>query len=150
MRLCSAPQSQCMAAAAGLQSLPASRAQVFVAACHSGHRSQWLEATFGKAWQCRHAQVLTAGADQCRTSGQCQFVVGAPRRSAAPGGQSVGAAGYGSSVFSFCHEAFAIGTRRSRSYRLALPGAGHRARPNPSIERTLSGLRPPSASHVKR
>ena len=28
--------------------------------------------------------------------------------------------------------------------------AVHTAPPNPSIERTLSGLRPPSASHVKR
>jgi hypothetical protein len=157
MRLRSALQSQCKIAAARgatttLQSLPAGRAQLFVAARHSGHGIQWLEATFGEAWQCRHAQVFTSSADQCRTSGQCQFLVGASRRSAAPGSRSVGAAEYGSSVFLLDREARAIGSRRSRPYRLALSGAGHRARPNPSIERTsYSWLRQlQAASHVKR
>jgi hypothetical protein len=75
-------------------------------------------------------------------------VVGASRRSAAPGGRSVGAAGYGSLVLSR-RRVGAIGSKRSGPYRLASSEARHGALPNPSIERTSPG-KPGAASHVKR
>jgi hypothetical protein len=78
-----------------------------------------------------------------------QFVVGASRRSAAPGSQFVGAAEYGSFYVSLCRQAGAIGSRWSRPYRLAPSVARHPAMPNPSIERTCPG-KPGQASHVKR
>jgi hypothetical protein len=154
MRLRSAVQSQSMAAVArsvtaNRKSSLARRSRAVVAACHCVHRRSSLEATLGKAGQCRPARVLAVNSSQCRTGGQCQFVVGASRRSAAPGGQAVGAAGYGSSAFSSCREARTIGNRRSTVYRLQSSGAGQRARPNPSIERTSPG-KPGLASHVKR
>jgi hypothetical protein len=83
-----------------------------------------------------------------RSFGFCKSVVGASRRSAAPGSQSVESRRH---------------RRRApcqRWYAAANPGRsapcrlGHRARsramPNPSIERTSQGLRPCAASHVKR
>jgi hypothetical protein len=77
-------------------------------------------------------------------------VVGAPRRSAAPGSQFVGAAEYGSSesclVVSLAPLAASAPSLIVRPVlRLAIP-----AMPNPSIERTSKGLRPFAASHVKR
>jgi hypothetical protein len=76
-------------------------------------------------------------------------VVGAPRRSAAPGSQFVGAAGYGSSGFcsvvrSAPLAASVPGLIVRPVLRLAIP-----AMPNPSIERTSPG-KPGLASHVKR
>ena len=80
-----------------------------------------------------------------------RFVVGALRRSAAPGSQFVGAAEYGSRVLSLrCYPA----AMRARSECRALQHMVQPpcARPNHSIERTSSGkLRlPPAAAHVKR
>jgi len=84
-----------------------------------------------------------------RSFGFCMSVVGASRRSAAPGGQAVGAAGYGSSRLSLCRGAVVIGGRRSRPYRLASPVARQRAMPNPSINRTCPG-KPGHAGYLKR
>jgi hypothetical protein len=76
-------------------------------------------------------------------------VVGAPRRSAAPGSQFMGAAGYGSSGFRLVVRSAPLaagdpGFIVRPVLRLAIP-----AMPNPSIERTRPG-KPGRASHVKR
>jgi hypothetical protein len=76
-------------------------------------------------------------------------VVGAPRRSAAPGSQFVGAAGYGSSEFCLVVRSAPLaagdpGFIVQPVLRLAIP-----AMPNPSMERTRPG-KPGRASHVKR
>ena len=66
-----------------------------------------------------------------------QFVVGAPRRSAAPGSQSVGAAGYGSIVRTCCYSSPMLS--KGRPHVLQRKTSCPRARPNPSIERTRTG-----------
>jgi hypothetical protein len=78
-----------------------------------------------------------------------QFVVATSRRSAAPGSQFGGAAGYGSSGFRLVVRqaplaASAPGLIVRPVLWLAIP-----AMPNPSIERTSPG-KPGAASHVKR
>jgi hypothetical protein len=80
---------------------------------------------------------------------QSQSVVGAPRRSAAPGSRSLGAAEYGSLGPKRCREAGVIAGKKCRPYRLASSVAHQSAMPNPSIERTRPG-KPGRASHVKR
>ena len=90
-----------------------------------------------------------------------QFVVGAPRRSAAPGSQSVGAAGYGSIVSVCCYSSPMLSKARFPAYQCK--AACPRVRPNPSIERTCTGRPryarssfsasrglPVRAAHVKR
>ena len=90
-----------------------------------------------------------------------QLVVGAPRHSAAPGSQSVGAAGYGSIVRPCCYSSPMLSKFQLHVFRRE--ASCPRARPNPSIERTRTGralqalisfwaLRalPARAAHVKR
>jgi hypothetical protein len=74
--------------------------------------------------------------------------VGAPRRSAAPGSQLIGAAVYGSDFPSLrCYAPFIV-------VEVSFRASNHKAaclcaRPNPSIERTSPG-KPGAASHLKR
>ena len=90
-----------------------------------------------------------------------QFVVGAPRHSAAPGSQSIGAAGYGSILSSCCYSSPMLS--KAQLHELQLKASCPRARPNPSIERTRTGRPrytassfyvprglPVRAAHVKR
>ena len=87
-----------------------------------------------------------------------QFVVGAPRRSAAPGSQSVGAAGYGSIVRPCCYSSPMLSKVQLRAHQRKASCLG--ARPNPSVERTANGglhlfaperpVQPLSAAHLKR
>ena len=90
-----------------------------------------------------------------------QFVVGAPRRSAAPGSQSVSAAGYGSIVRPCCYSSPMLS--KGWPHVLQRKAPCPRARPNPSIERTRTGRPrytcssfyvprglPARAAHVKR
>ena len=72
-----------------------------------------------------------------------RFVVGAPRHSAAPGSQSIGAAGYGSILSSFCYSSPMLSKAQLREFQCKTPCP--RARPNPSIERTATGLALPGA-----
>jgi hypothetical protein len=114
------------------------------------NRASSLEkAARGQAGSLRMAGAAYRTRAISRSLGFFMSVVGASRRSAAPGGRSVGAAGYGSLILSR-RRVGAIGGKRSRPYRLASSEARHRALPNPSIERTAQGLRPRAASHVKR
>ena len=66
-----------------------------------------------------------------------QFVVGAPRRSAAPGSQSVGAAGYGSIVRPCCYSSPMLSKIQFQASQRKASCSS--ARPNPSIERTRTG-----------
>ena len=90
-----------------------------------------------------------------------QFVVGAPRHSAAPGSQSIGAAGYGSILSPCCYSSPMLSKAQLREFQCMTPCP--RARPNPSIERTRTGRPrytassfsvprgpPVRAAHVKR
>jgi hypothetical protein len=95
----------------------------------------------------QHRSVARQARRQCLVCHQSQSVVGASRRLES---QSVGAAGYGSLGPERCLRAGAVGTKKSRPYRLASSVARHRVMPNYSIERTSQGLRPCAASHVKR
>jgi hypothetical protein len=100
------------------------------------------------SWQGRWFHGRLAVARTCSARSQ-SVVVGAPRRSAAPGSQFMGAAGYGSSgrrlvVRSAPLAAGASGLIVQPVLWLAIP-----AMPNPSIERTRPG-KPGRASHVKR
>ena len=103
---------------------------------------------------------------RCRSQAEggyllCQFVVGAPRRSAAPGSQSVGAAGYDSIVRPCCYSSPMLS--KGWPHVLQRKAPCPRARPNPSIERTRTGRPrytcssfyvprglPARAAHVKR
>jgi hypothetical protein len=76
-----------------------------------------------------------------------QWVVGASRRLKS---QQLGAAMNGSARSASFLRAKYITQENARVSRLARSEAVPSAMPNYSIERTLSGLRPPSASHVKR
>jgi hypothetical protein len=78
-----------------------------------------------------------------------QFLVGASRRSAAPGSQYGGAAGYSSAGVARLLRPALRSTRLSRASRQASSVACGSAMPNPSIERTRPG-KPGRASHVKR
>jgi hypothetical protein len=78
-----------------------------------------------------------------------RFVVGASRRSAAPGSQFGGAAGYGSAGVARLRRPELRSTMLSRVSRQASSVAFVGAMPNPSIERTRPG-KPGRASHVKR
>ena len=90
-----------------------------------------------------------------------QLVVGAARRSAAPGGQSIGAAGYGSILFHCCYSSPMLSKVQHHVFQRK--ASCPRARPNPSIERTRTGRPryacssfyvprglPVRAAHVKR
>ena len=135
--------------AASKHGLPRANAFAGNASLLAWHRSFALRnAPPGQAGALRLASAVHRSLATSRSSGFCMSVVGAPRRSAAPGSQSVGAAGYGSSVLPL-GEAGAVGSKRPRPYRLAPSVACHRAMPNPSIERTCPG-KPGHASHVKR
>jgi hypothetical protein len=78
-----------------------------------------------------------------------QVVVGASRRSAAPGSQYWSAAKDGSAGLARLRRPELRSTMLSRASRQASSVAFTGATPNPSMERTLSG-KPVSASHVKR
>jgi hypothetical protein len=78
-----------------------------------------------------------------------QFAVGASRRSAAPGSQYWGAAGYGSAGVTCLLRPELRSTMLSRGSRQARSVACRSVMPNPSIERTRPG-KPGRASHVKR
>jgi hypothetical protein len=101
----------------------------------------------------------------CGVSGGCrlsssQGVVGASRRSAAPGGQSVGAAEYGCSFLSLRASSAVVVAKSGGVFAFAGSGPCQRVMPNPSIERTNNGgsgftafasAQPPLfASHLKR
>ena len=108
-------------------------------------------ASYGQAGSLRLAGAFSRTRRPTRSSEVCMSVVGASRRSAAPGVQFIGAAGYyGSSGLVLCHGVGAVGGRSPRPYRSESSVARHRAMPNPSIERTSQGLRPCAASHLKR
>jgi hypothetical protein len=105
-----------------------------------------------------HPSVCGVGAGCCLSSSQ--VVVGAPRRSAAPGGQSVGAAEYGGSFLSL-RACSAVVVAKSRGvFALAGSGPCQRVMPNPSINRTANGgshslasattVPPLSAGYLKR
>jgi hypothetical protein len=90
----------------------------------------------------------------CGVSGGCrlsssQGVVGASRRSAAPGGQSVGAAEYGCSFLSLLAHTSVVLAKSGGVFAFAGSGPCQRVMPNPSIERTCPG-KPGHASHLKR
>ena len=101
----------------------------------------------------------------CGSGGGCylassQSVVGASRRSAAPGSQLVGAAEYGSSFLSLRSHGRSGGKVVGGFFMFAGSGPCQRLMPNPSIERTNNGgsqlraiasAQPPLfASHLKR
>jgi hypothetical protein len=94
----------------------------------------------------QHRGISLQARRQCLVCHQSQSVVGASRRLES---QSVGAAEYGSLGPARCLRAGAVGTKKSKPYRLASSVALHRAMPNYSIERTSPG-KPGAASHVKR
>ena len=90
-----------------------------------------------------------------------QSVVGAPRHSAAPGSQFMGAAGYGSILNPCCYSSPMLSKVKHHVFQRKAPCP--RARPNPSIERTRTGRPrytcssfsvprglPARAAHVKR
>jgi len=79
--------------------------------------------------------------------GPGQLVVGASRRLDS---QQLSAAMNGSARLERALRPEYIAKENAGPSRLARSVAVPRAMPNYSIERTLSGLRPPSASHVKR
>ena len=83
---------------------------------------------------------------QCPEGQESQSMVGASRRLES---QVVGAAEYGSLGPALLPSTVAVGSKRSRLYRLAPTGAAQSVMPNPSIERTCPG-KPGHASHVKR
>ena len=113
------------------------------------HRGYALrKAAHGQAGSLRMAGAVHRTVAPTRSFGFFLSVVGASRRSATPGSQLVGAAGYGSSVL-LGGKHCAVGSKRSRPYRLASSVARQPAMPNPSIERTCPG-KPGHASHVKR
>jgi hypothetical protein len=113
------------------------------------HRGSALRnAAFGQAGTRRLAGAVHRTIATSRSFGFFMSVVGASRRSAAPGSQFVGAAGYGSVVL-LAVEVGAVGNTQARPYRPASSVACQRAMPNPSIERTRPG-KPGRASHVKR
>jgi hypothetical protein len=101
----------------------------------------------------------------CGVGGGCclspsQGVVGASRRSAAPGGQSVGAAEYGGSVLSLRASSAVVVAKSGGVFALAGSGPCQRVMPNPSINRTANGgshllasattVPPLSAGYLKR
>ena len=90
-----------------------------------------------------------------------QFIVGAPRHSAAPGSQSIDAAGYGS-ILSLCCYSSPVASK-VQLHAFQSKASCPRVRPNPSIERTRTGRPrntcssfsaprglPARAAHVKR
>jgi hypothetical protein len=101
----------------------------------------------------------------CGVSGRCysassQGVVGASRRSAAPGCQSVGAAEYGRSFLSLRASGAVVVAKSGGVFAFAGSGPCQRVMPNPSINRTANGgsfllafayAQPPlSAGYLKR
>ena len=116
----------------------------------ASHRGSALkEATFGfssSPWLAGAAHRSTCAS---RSSVFCMSVVGASRRSAAPGNHLVGAAGYGSSGSALRREVGVLGSKRARPYRLWPSVPAHRLMLNPSIERTCPG-KPGHASHIER
>jgi hypothetical protein len=105
-----------------------------------------------------HPSVCGAGGGCCSASNQS--VVGASRRSAAPGGQSFGAAEYGCSFLSLRASSSVAVAKSGGIFAFAGSGPCQRVMPNPSIERTNNGgsslrafasAQPPLfASHLKR
>jgi hypothetical protein len=94
-----------------------------------------------------HPSVCGVGGGCCSASNQS--VVGASRRSAAPGGQSVGAAAYGGSFLSL-RACSAVVVAKSRGvFTFAGSGPCQRVMPNPSINRTCPG-KPGHAGYLKR
>jgi hypothetical protein len=78
-----------------------------------------------------------------------QFMVGASRRSAAPGSQYGGAAEYGSAGLARLRDLEVRSAKLAPPYHLGNTEAAPRVMPNYSIERTSPG-KPGLASHVKR
>jgi hypothetical protein len=90
----------------------------------------------------------------CRAGGGCgsasnQVVVGASRRSAAPGGQSIGAAGYGCSSLSLRASTVVVVAKSGGFFVFTGSGPCQRVMPNPSINRTCPG-KPGHAVYLKR
>jgi hypothetical protein len=78
-----------------------------------------------------------------------RFMVGASRRSAAPGSQYRGTAEYGSAGLACLRGLEVRSAKLAPPYHLGNTETGPRAMPNYSIERTRPG-KPGRASHVKR
>jgi len=105
-----------------------------------------------------HPSACGVGGGCCLASSQ--GVVGASRRSAAPGGQSVSAAEYGGSFLSLRASGAVAVAKSGGVFAFAGSGPCQRVMPNPSIERTNNGgsqlrafanVQPPLfASHLKR
>jgi hypothetical protein len=94
------------------------------------------------------ARPASAPTQRHRTAGASQFLVGAPRRSAAPGSRSWGAARGGAELARLSRPEL-LSTTRSRAARLVSTVVFGGAPLNSSIERTSPG-KPAAASHVKR
>jgi hypothetical protein len=95
------------------------------------------------------ACAASAPTPRHRTASTSQFVVGASRRSAAPGSRFWGAARGGAELAHLPRPELRS-TTHSRAARPVSSVVLGSAPPNYSIERTSQGLRPCAASHVKR
>ena len=120
------------------------------------HRSASLSSRCG--FRTEGAYVFSQSVVRASRGLSGQFVVGAPRHSAAPGSQSVGAAGYGSIVSVCCYSSPMLS--KLQPHATQRKASCPRARPNPSVERTANGglhlfaperaVPPLSAAHLKR